>query len=153
MRVYLIKHFGSISNGNSKKIKETVEFLSKYVFDVSATVLLSSYDKIAIQSATMINEAIGLPKAEKVRWLRFTNEYNKSRQHQIMESLFVFAANHPEIRNIIAVSHHEEIKETLNVFKDMFNRRQPEFKTSVKEGSVYLIEGKGRKVAKLFTPT
>jgi len=147
MRVFLVTHgINDLHCGERgvgrKQITQAADFLKdkKLGLDLSKTALLASQstrDAIPI-SAEIMGQVLGLRGATEVNWP--TDDTGES----TLQELQKFAATHPELENIIWVSHAVEIENLLDQFG---------LHAITGNGSVYCIDLATGKAEHLFEPT
>ena len=145
MRIFLVRH-GSASDGltlfGQSQIFETANFLKSLGLDTSKIILLTSQLCRAVETAEIIQKTLGLSEVFTKSWLTRKTEENTA------TILAQFAADHPDLVAVIAVSHRPEIEvllDDLGFYSTRF--------VDTPNGSVYEIEFPTKAVTRLFVPS
>ena len=149
LRIFLIKHGGPQANG---RMIESAKFLKKFV-NLSNIFLLSSPNKVAYVSAMIIKKELKLKKGrvKKKKSLEVIKNYHGSKNHQLMEFLICFAADHYDSdADLIVVSHEGLIRKTLDAFDDIYIPSETKCKTTIERGSIHVVNTRSERVVKLF---
>lgn len=151
MKFYLVKHGGPNANGN---IDGTIKSLINHL-DLSKTLILSSPDEMASNTAEIIRDKLKLKKkkVKRQKELRVIERYHGSKDHQLMSFLICFAADHyddPDCEDIIVISHQELIRKTLNAFCNTYVVNGLEYNTVIERGSVHFVDTRKEEISKIF---
>ena len=138
MRIFLIRHGEAsheLTTTGQRQISAAADFLKSLELDLSKTIIITSKLPRAVESATIIQKAMGLAEPLQKSWL--TNGVPES----AFDGLAGFATEHSDLATIIAVSHAPKIERILSEFK---------FYRGVRNGSVHEIDFQTKMVTHLF---